>query len=537
MLARREREADEFHGLFVAGGVTDEEAMIMRQGFASLLWSQQFYRFDVDRWLRGDPGQPPPPPSRAQGRNAAWRHVDANDVILMPDTWEYPWFASWDLAFHCVTMAHLDPVEAKRQLLLLLREWYTHPNGQIPAYEWEFSDANPPVHAWAAVRVFQIEGSTDLDFLARVFHKLLINFTWWVNRKDAEGNNLFEGGFLGLDNIGPLNRSEPLPIPGVLEQSDGSGWMAMYCLNLLDMALILGEHESAYEDIAVKFAEHFASIGSAMSATGMWDAEDRLFVDIIRRPDGSTVPIRVQSMVGVIPMMALSVVHDHQVDQLPDFTARVGWFFRHKPEVADVGHLLDHDSSRTLLLSVVSPDRLREVLRVVLDEDRFLSPHGLRSLSRWHLDHPAVVDVDGLRVDVDYEPAESRSGLFGGNSNWRGPVWFPVNYLVIEALVRYRSFFGDSFTVEFPTGSGNELPLDEVADGLARRLVSLFTDGADGRRPAFGRFDRMQDDPEWHDLLWFNEYFDGDTGAGLGAAHQTGWTALVAHLIALRRYT
>jgi len=537
VMTRRRQAADEFHASFVAPGVTDEEAMVMRQGFASLLWSQQFYRFDVDRWLRGDPGQPPPPPERAQGRNAAWRHVDANDVILMPDTWEYPWFASWDLAFHCVTMAHLDPTEAKRQLLLLLREWYTHPNGQLPAYEWEFGDANPPVHAWAAVRVFQIEGSTDLDFLARVFHKLLINFTWWVNRKDAEGNNLFEGGFLGLDNIGPLNRSEPLPIPGVLEQSDGSGWMAMYCLNLLDMALILGEHESAYEDIAVKFAEHFASIGSAMSATGMWDAEDRLFVDIIRRPDGSTVPIRVQSMVGVIPMMALSVVHDHQVDQLPDFTARVGWFFRHKPEVADVGHLLDHDSSRTLLLSVVSPDRLREVLRVVLDEDRFLSPHGLRSLSRWHLDHPAVVDVDGLRVDVDYEPAESRSGLFGGNSNWRGPVWFPVNYLVIEALVRYRSFFGDSFTVEFPTGSGNELPLDEVADGLARRLVSLFTDGADGRRPAFGRFDRMQDDPEWHDLLWFNEYFDGDTGAGLGAAHQTGWTALVAHLIALRRYT
>ncbi len=537
VMARRQHEADEYHESFVAAGVTDEEAMIMRQGFASLLWSQQFYRFDVDRWLQGDPGQPAPPPERRQGRDAAWRHLDANDVILMPDTWEYPWFASWDLAFHCVTMAHLDPTEAKRQLLLLLREWYTHPNGQLPAYEWGFGDANPPVHAWAAVRVFQIEGSTDIDFLARVFHKLLINFTWWVNRKDAEGNNLFEGGFLGLDNIGPLNRSEPLPMPGVLEQSDGSGWMAMYCLNLLDMALILGEHDPSYEDIAVKFAEHFASIASAMSATGMWDPEDRLFVDIIRRPDGSTVPIRVQSMVGVIPMVALSVVHEHQVDRLPDFTARVEWFFRHKPEAAAVGHLIDHESSPTLLLSVVSPDRLREVLRVVLDEERFLSPHGLRSLSRWHLDHPAVVDVDGLQLDVDYEPAESRSGLFGGNSNWRGPVWFPVNYLVIEALVRYRSFFGDTYTVEYPTGSGHQAPLDDVADGLARRLIGLFVDDADGRRPAFGRFERMQTDPEWHDLLWFNEYFDGDTGAGLGASHQTGWTALVAHLIALRRYT
>jgi hypothetical protein len=536
VLAERRREADDFHATFVGAGTTDEEAMVMRQGFAGLLWSQQFYRFDVARWLDGDPAQPPPPDERRRGRDAMWRHVDANDVILMPDTWEYPWFASWDLAFHCVTMAHLDPTEAKRQLLLLLREWYSHPNGQLPAYEWEFGDANPPVHAWAAVRVFQIEGSTDLDFLARVFHKLLINFTWWVNRKDAEGNNLFEGGFLGLDNIGPLNRSEPLPVPGVLEQSDGSGWMAMYCLNLLDMALILGEHDPSYEDIAVKFAEHFASIASAMSDTGMWDADDRLFVDIIRQPDGTVVPIRVQSMVGVIPMVALSVVHEHQVTRLPDFTRRIEWNFRHRPRAAGVGQLMGHDSSRTLLLSVVSPDRLREVLRVVLDEERFLSPHGLRSLSRWHLDHPAAVDVEGLQVSVDYEPAESRSGLFGGNSNWRGPVWFPVNYLVIEALVRYRSFFGDTFTVEFPTGSGHQLPLDEVADGLARRLIGLFVDDADGRRPAFGRFERLQTDPEWHDLLWFSEYFDGDSGAGLGASHQTGWTALVAHLIALRRY-
>ena len=536
VIEQRHREADAFHAGFVAPGVTDDEAMVMRQGFAGLLWSQQFYRFDVARWLAGDPGQPPPPPERSTGRDAAWRHLDANDVILMPDAWEYPWFASWDLAFHCVTMAHLDPTMAKRQLLLLLREWYTHPNGQIPAYEWEFSDANPPVHAWAAVRVFQIDGSGDLDFLARVFHKLLLNFSWWVNRKDAEGNNLFEGGFLGLDNIGPFNRSEPLPIAGVLEQSDGSGWMAMYCLNLLDMALILGEHDPSYEDIAIKFAEHFVFIASAMS--GLWDDESALFCDVIRRPDGSVVPVKVRSMVGVIPVVALSVVHDHQVDQMPDFAERIEWFFAHHPElVAGLGALTTMGDERSLLLSVVSPDQLRRVLARVLDPAEFLSDHGLRSLSAWHREHPAVLSVDGVEVTVDYEPAESSSGLFGGNSNWRGPVWFPVNYLVIEALVRYRAFFGDGFTVEFPTGSGVEVPLDEVASGLARRLVSLFVDDADGRRPAFGRFERMQTDAEWHDLLWFHEYFDGDTGAGLGASHQTGWTALVAHLIALRRFT
>ncbi|HEY5153553.1 MAG TPA: hypothetical protein VIJ47_02395, partial [Acidimicrobiales bacterium] len=513
-----------------------DEASIMRQAFAGLLWSQQFYRFDVNRWLDGDPGQPPPPPERAAGRNKNWRHVDANDVMCMPDSWEYPWFASWDLAFHCVALAHLDPTEAKRQLLVLLREWYTHPNGQIPAYEWEFSDANPPVHAWAAVRVFQIDGSMDLDFLARVFHKLLLNFSWWVNRKDVEGNNVFEGGFLGLDNIGPFNRSEPLPIAGVLEQSDGSGWMAMYCLNLLEMALILGEHQPAYEDIAVKFAEHFTWIASAMTATGMWSDDDGMFFDVVRRPDGSVVPVKIRSMVGVVPMFALAVVHEQQMAKMPDFVERLRWFAEHKPEVAaGVGHLTVKGDERSLLLSVISPERLRTVLERVLDEERFLSPHGLRSLSRWHRDHPAVVELDGFSATVDYEPAESRSGLFGGNSNWRGPVWFPVNELVIESLVRYRSFLGDDFTVEFPTGSGNQMPLDEVADGLIRRLVGLFAAGTDGRRPVFGQNRILQTDPEWHDHVWFHEYFDGDTGAGLGASHQTGWTALVGHLIALRR--
>jgi hypothetical protein len=456
-------------------------------------------------------------------------------VICMPDSWEYPWFASWDLAFHCVALAHLDPTEAKRQLLLLLREWYAHPNGQLPAYEWEFSDANPPVHAWAAVRVFQIDGSQDLDFLARVFHKLLLNFSWWVNRKDVEGNNVFEGGFLGLDNIGPFNRSEPLPVAGVLEQSDGSGWMAMYCLNLLEMALILGEHEPSYEDIALKFAEHFTWIARAMA--GLWDEEDALFYDALRRPDGSTLPVKVRSMASLVPVFALTVVHERQVARMPELVERLQWFFRHRPELtSEVGRLQVGADGRTLLLSVVTPERLVRVLAPVLDPDEFLSPHGLRSLSRRHLDHPAEVDLDGVMATVDYEPAESRSGLFGGNSNWRGPVWFPVNELVIESLVRYRTFLGDGFTVEYPTGSGHRATLDEVADGLVQRLIALFVEGPDGRRPAFGEVERLQTDPDWHDLLWFHEYFDGDTGAGLGASHQTGWTALVGHLIALRRF-
>ncbi|MEI7591609.1 MAG: glucosidase [Actinomycetes bacterium] len=535
VMEKRQREADEFHATFVADRISADEALVMRQGFAGLIWSQQFYRFDVTRWLDGDPSQPEPPSDRTTGRDHAWRHLAANDVILMPDSWEYPWFASWDLAFHCVTMAHLDATMAKRQLLLLLREWYTHPNGQIPAYEWEFSDANPPVHAWAAVRVFQIDGSRDHDFLKRIFHKLLLNFSWWVNRKDNEGNNLFEGGFLGLDNIGPFNRSDPLPFDGVLEQSDGSGWMAMYCLNLLEMAVILGEHDAAYEDIAIKFAEHFMFIASAMSV--LWDDENGMFDDVIRRPDGSTIPVQVRSMVGLIPVVALATVQDRQVTKMPDFAERISWFFKHHPDtVSGLGELTVHDDERTLLLSVVSPERLKRVLERVLDPAEFLSDHGLRSLSAWHRDHPASVTADGVDVFVDYEPAESRSGLFGGNSNWRGPVWFPVNYLVIEALVRYRSFLGPEFTVEFPTGSGNVVSLDVVAEGLTQRLISLFLNDEDGRRPAFGSVERLQTDPEWHDLLWFHEYFDGDTGAGLGAIHQTGWTALVSHLIALRRY-
>jgi hypothetical protein len=532
--AQREREADEFHAGLRSADTTDDEALVMRQAFAGLLWCQQFYRFDVERWLSGDPDEPPPPAERLVGRNRGWRHLDANDVILMPDAWEYPWFASWDLAFHCVALAHLDPTEAKRQLLLLLREWYTHPNGQIPAYEWEFSDANPPVHAWAAVRVFELDGSTDHDFLARVFHKLLLNFSWWVNRKDAEGNNLFEGGFLGLDNIGPFNRSEPLPVPGVLEQSDGSGWMAMYCLNLLEMAAMLCEHDPSYQDVALKFAEHFAYIAQAM--TDLWDDEDALFYDVIRRPDGSSIPVKVRSMVGVIPVFALTVLHDRQVAHMPETAAHLRWFAAHRAYAAEIGRVTPGPAGNEVLLSLVSPERLKRVLAKVLDPEEFLSDHGLRSLSRWHRDHPADVHVEGVMASVDYEPAESRSGLFGGNSNWRGPVWFPVNELVIEALIRYRSSLGPEFTVEHPTGSGVQLPLDAVAEDLIQRLVTLFTRDENGRRPVHGSIERFQSDPAWRDLFWFHEYFDGDTGAGLGASHQTGWTALVGHLIALRRF-
>ncbi|HVN51578.1 MAG TPA: hypothetical protein VMT43_09105, partial [Acidimicrobiales bacterium] len=422
-----------------------------------------------------------------------------------------------------------------RQLLLLLREWYSHPNGQIPAYEWEFSDANPPVHAWAAVRVFQIDGSWDHDFLARVFHKLLLNFSWWVNRKDVQGNNLFEGGFLGLDNIGPFNRSEPLPVAGVLEQSDGSGWMAMYCLNLLEMAAILLEHDPSYEEIVLKFAEHFAYIADAMA--GLWDEEDGLFHDVIRRPDGEVVPVKVRSMVGVVPVFALTVLRDGQIRRMPEAAARLRWFVDHHRVAADIGRVTHGQDGREVLLSVVSPDRLARVLSRVLDPDEFLSDHGLRSLSRWHLEHPAAVDIDGLEARVDYEPAESRSGLFGGNSNWRGPVWFPVNELIVEALVRYQAFLGDGYRVELPTGSGNLATLGEVADDLIARLVSLFTRGPDGRRPVHGDVALLQEDEAWRDLIWFHEYFDGDTGAGLGASHQTGWTALVGHLLALRRWS
>jgi hypothetical protein len=535
VLDERRAEADAFYAALTPADAGADEAAVMRQAFAGMLWSKQFYHYDVATWLDGDPSQPSPPAGRGAIRNGGWRQFDAMDVMSMPDTWEYPWFASWDLGFHCVALAHVDAAFAKRQLILLLREWYMHPNGQLPAYEWSFDDANPPVHALAALRVYEIDGARDDDFLERVFHKLLINFTWWVNRKDTEGNNVFEGGFLGLDNIGPFNRSTLPPEAGHLEQSDGTAWMALYCLNLLEVALVLARHDSTYEDVATKFFEHFALIANAMDAQGLWDDVDGWYYDVIHTDDDRRVPVRAHSAVGLIALCAVTVMEPGVETELPEFVRRMDWFLDNKPQFSRViAHVHSGSGSSGRLLSPVDPDRLRRMLTRVLDEAEFLSPHGLRALSRYHLDHPLDVEVGGMVMRLDYEPGESTSPLFGGNSNWRGPVWFPINHLVIEALRRYHRSLGDSFTVEFPTGSGELHTLDEVARQLAARLVSIFTMGPDGSRPVLGADQRLQHDPAWHDQVPFHEYFHGDTGAGLGASHQTGWTGVVADLIASR---
>ena len=531
----RLREADRFYAALTPGDAGPDEAAVMRQAFAGMLWGKQFYHLDMGRWLDGDPAQPKPPAGRGEIRNGSWRHFDAVDVLSMPDTWEYPWFAAWDLGFHCVALAHVDPEFAKRQLILLCREWFMHPNGQLPAYEWSFDDVNPPVHAWAALRVYEINGASDLAFLERIFHKLLINFTWWVNRKDAEGNNVFEGGFLGLDNIGPFNRSAIPPQAGHLEQSDGTAWMAMYCLNLLEMALVLARHDITYEDVATKFFEHFAYIAQAMDVQGLWSEADGWYYDVLHSADGSRIPVRAHSAVGLIAMCAVTVMQPEVATALPAFVRRVDWFMRNKPEFGRlIAHVHTEAAGGRRLMSPVDPERLRRILARVLDEAEFLSPHGLRALSRYHLEHPLDIEVGGMVARLDYEPGESTSGLYGGNSNWRGPVWFPINHLVIEALRRYHLFVGDEFTVEYPTGSGQQHTLGEVASRISARLVSLFLKGQDGARPVFGADQRLQNDPAWHDQILFHEYFHGDTGAGLGASHQTGWTGVVADLIASR---
>ena len=528
----RRREADEYYATLLPAPVSPDAAAVARQACAGMLWSKQFFHYDVERWLDGDPGLPAPPASRLTGRNFEWRHLNNHDVISMPDTWEYPWYAAWDLAFHCVPLAHLDPEFAKSQLLLLGREWYMHPNGQHPAYEWSFSDVNPPVQAWAALRVFEIDGGRDHDFLERVLHKLLLNFTWWVNRKDSQGSNVFEGGFLGMDNIGPIDRSAALPVAGRLEQSDGTAWMAMYCLDLLQMSITLAAEDPTYEDLATKFFEHFTYIASAMNDQGLWDEEDGFYYDVLQLADGTRVPLRVRSLVGLVALCAVTVLDREVLDRLPAFAYRMRWFVENKPQFARVvSHMHDPAADHSVLLSILSPDRLRTVLGTMLSEAEFLSPYGLRSLSAWHRDHPFRLDVAGLEGQVDYEPAESRTALFGGNSNWRGPVWFPLNYLVTGALRRFHRHLGDGFTVEHPAGSGRPCSLAEVADDLDRRLVGIFLDGPDGRRPVFGDRDLLQRDPAWHDLIPFHEYFHGDTGAGLGASHQTGWTGLVAALV------
>jgi hypothetical protein len=527
----RREEADEFFD-DLASGLGVDEKRVLRQAVAGMMWGKQFYHYDVQRWLDGDPAGPPPPPERRSGRNHEWIHVNNADVLSMPDPWEYPWFAAWDLAFHCVAIAWVDPEFAKAQLLLIVREWYAHPNGQIPAYEWAFGDVNPPVHAWAALRVFEIDGGRDFTFLARVFHKLALNFTWWVNRKDADGDNIFAGGFLGLDNIGPIDRSAILPVAGRIEQSDGTAWMAMYALNLLEMSLVLAERDRSYEDTATKFLQHFAYIADALNGKGLWDDADGFFYDVLALDDGQRLPLKVRSMVGLLPLAAATTLGTATMARLPEFTAHLHWFLQHKQQYRQVvGELHVRDGAEGRLLAIVGRERLSRILATMLDEAEFLSGYGLRALSRHHREHPFTIDLAGTSHSVDYEPGESQSGLFGGNSNWRGPVWFPVNHLVIGALRRYADFYGDDVRVEVPTGSGRLLTLAEVADELSRRLIAIFLDDAQGRRPVFGDTEVFQSVPAWHDLIPFHEYFHGDTGRGLGASHQTGWTGLVVDLI------
>ncbi|MGE0642852.1 MAG: glucosidase [Nitrospira sp.] len=540
LFARRIQEANEFYDELAPSELSEDARKVQRQAFAGLLWSKQFYHYDLKRWLIGDPGMPDPPVERLHGRNSDWTHLYNADVISMPDKWEYPWYAAWDLAFHCIPLALVDSTFAKEQLILMLREWYMHPNGQIPAYEWAFGDVNPPVHAWAAWRVYKIEkkrrGVGDRVFLERVFHKLLLNFTWWVNRKDAEGKNIFQGGFLGLDNIGVFDRSAPLPTGGHIEQSDATSWMGMYCLNMLSIALELARENRAYEDVASKFFEHFVYICRAMNNIGgerieLWNREDGFFYDVLHLPDGQTVPLKVRSLVGLIPLFAVETLDSELIDRLPRFKHRMQWFIENRSDFSAHVETQSRDGEVRRFLSLVNPTRLKSVLRYMLDEEEFLSPYGIRALSRYHKDHPYVLSLMGQEYRVDYEPAESRTGLFGGNSNWRGPIWFPVNYLLIESLQKFHYFLGDAYKVEYPVRSGQYVALNEVATELSRRLTHVFLRDPTGRRPVFGGAKKFHDDPFWRDAILFYEYFHGDNGAGLGASHQTGWTGLVAKLI------
>jgi len=536
LFAERIAEADAFYAAVGHPGWSEDERRVFRQALAGLLFTKQYYGFDLRRWFDGDPGQPPPPAERQRGRNNHWRHLSHDDVLSMPDKWEYPWYAAWDLAFHCVAFALIDADFAKRQLRLLLREWYMHPNGQIPAYEWNFGDVNPPVHAWAAWRVYKMDKrrtrQADTRFLRQIFHKLLINFTWWVNRKDTEGNNVFEGGFLGLDNIGVFDRSAPLPGGGSIEQSDATSWMAMYSLNLLAIAMELAREDSAYEEVASKFFEHFMYIAHAMRTTQLWDEADGFFYDVLALPDGRRVPMRVRSMVGLIPLFAVETIEDEVLEKLPRFRSRLQWFVDNRKDLhGTVCQLTEVSANGRRLLSVLDEGRLRRIVQVVLDESEFLSDFGVRSLSRAHLDRPYGLSLGGSRHEVRYDPAESTTGLFGGNSNWRGPIWFPVNFLIIESLQKFHFFYGDRVKVELPRGSGHWVNLAEAADELARRLEKLFLRDANGRRPCNGGSPLLDFDPAMRDLLLFHEYFHGDDGRGLGAMHQTGWTALVAKMM------
>jgi hypothetical protein len=545
VFAQRIADADEFYQAILSPDLTPQARSISRQAVSGLLWSKQFYFYSVKDWLQGDPEQPAPPPGHQHVRNVDWQHLFNRDVISMPDKWEYPWYAAWDLGFHMLPFARIDPEFAKSQLILFLREWYMHPNGQIPAYEFAFSDVNPPVHAWACWRVYKMtapRGQRDRQFLARVFHKLLLNFTWWVNRKDIEGNNLFSGGFLGLDNIGVFDRSKPLPGGGVLEQADGTAWMAFYCSTMLAMALELAAESPEYEDIASKFFEHFVAIVDAMNSlggTGLWDEEDGFYYDQLH-VQGQNTPLKIRSIVGLIPLFAVEVLEDDQIDRLPGFKKRMQWFLDHRKELAAYISYCESDSDAQdgdgtprgrRLLAIPSRERLERVLRYALDESEFLSDYGIRSVSRVHKDRPFIFRSDGNENRVDYEPGESTTGLFGGNSNWRGPIWMPINFLLVEALERYHHFYGDDFKVECPTGSGQKLTLKEAAREIESRVAQIFLADSKGRRPCHGTVRQFAEDPHWRDYVLFYEYFHGDVGRGCGASHQTGWTALISRML------
>ncbi len=538
ILERRRAEADEFYHHLHPATLSADDRRIQRQALAGMLWSKQLYYFDVEQWLTGDPAPPPPPAERR--RNSGWQHLNNFDIISMPDTWEYPWYAAWDLAFHTLPLALVDADFAKQQLLLITREWYMHPNGQFPAYEWAFGDVNPPVQAWAAWRVYKIDaklrGRADRPFLETVFHKLLLNFTWWVNRKDADGNNIFQGGFLGLDNISVFDRSALLPTGGHIDQADGTAWMGAYCLTMMKIALELAHDNPVYQDLATKFFEHFLGIARAMTRCGgtghtMWDETDGFFYDALHLPNGEILPLKVRSMVGLLPLFAVETIEPDMLDALPDFRRHVQWFLRHRPQLS--GNIASVDvpgEGKRRLAAILPRERLVRVLEKMLDPAEFLSDYGIRSVSKFHAAHPYMLHLDGKTYTINYQPAESENGLFGGNSNWRGPVWFPINYLIIESLQKFHHYYGDSLRVACPTGSGQMITLQQVADELSRRLVRLFR-RENNRRPIYGKNDRWQSDSHWRDNLLFFEYFHGDSGAGLGASHQTGWTGLVAKLI------
>jgi len=547
IFTQRRREADGFYAGLQHDIIDLDTRMVQRQAFAGMIWSKQFFHYNVQVWLRGDPTQPLPPPERKRGRNRDWAHLDCAEVISMPDKWEYPWFAAWDLAFHCIPLAVIDAEFAKSQLVLLGREWYMHPNGQLPAYEWAFGDVNPPVHAWAAFRVFQIDRKQrretnpddpgDLAFLERVFQKLLLNFTWWVNRKDDQGNNIFQGGFLGLDNIGCFDRSAPLPTGGYINQADGTSWMAMYCLDLLRIAIELAQRDHVYEDIATKFFEHFLSIAAAINgvgeeALGLWDETDQFYYDHLSLPDGRNLPLKIHSIVGLIPLFAVQPLEPGMLSRLPEFSARLEWYLKHRPELASlVSHWNVPGQGNRLLLSLLRGHRIKALLRRMLDETRFLSDFGVRSVSKAVEREPYRFETGGATYEVDYWPGESRSGLFGGNSNWRGPIWMPLNYLLVESLQQFHHYFGDDFKVECPTGSGKLVTLNDVANELMRRLNRLFLKGPDGQRPVLKYHPKLATDPHFRNYVLFHEYFHGDTGRGAGASHQTGWTGVVAKLL------